>query len=257
MAASKKYGPGEFCWTDLGTTDVAGAKKFYRAIFGWKAKDIPMGVGDAKYSILQLNGKDSCAIYPMPEEQKKMKAPPFWLGYISVANIDQTLKKAKSAGGKICAGPADVMDRGVWALVQDPTGAAFALWQPGKRRGADLVGKPGGVCWHDLSTPKTGPAGKFYAKVFGWKVKEEDIGGGSYHLFQLNGKEACGMWPEPMKGLPPMWITYWTVPDCGKAVAKTGKLGGKVLMGATPIPNMGRFAVLTDPQGAAFGIFGK
>src|SRR6202035_3374053 len=109
MAPIKPYKPGEFSWTDLGTTNVAAAKKFYRSLFGWKVTDYPMG-GNQKYSIFTLKGKDVCAVYPMWDEQKKMKAPPAWLPYITVKSVDGTVKKVKAAKGKIISAPMDVMD---------------------------------------------------------------------------------------------------------------------------------------------------
>jgi predicted enzyme related to lactoylglutathione lyase len=253
MAAIKKYIPGEFCWTDLGTTDVAGAKKFYKGLFGWKSTDFPMGDG-AKYTIFQIKGKDVCALYPMTDQQKKMKAPPSWVPFISVKSVAATAKKAKAAGGKIIAPPMDVGKKmGRMAILQDPTGAIFSLWQAGDHRGAQIKDVPGSVCWQDLNTPKPAVAGKFYPKVAGWKSEDQDYSGNAYHLFKIGKLNECGMWPQPMKKLGPGWISYWQVADCAKSVAKAKRLGGKVLMGTTVIPEMCRFAILRDPQGAAFG----
>jgi len=255
MAVIKKYSPGEFCWTDLGTTDPARAKKFYQTIFGWKVKDFPMG-GDAKYSMFRVRGKDACALYPMAGEQRKAKAPPSWLPYICVKSVDATVQKAKAARGMICMGPLDVMDKGRMATLQDPTGATFAIWQERTHRGAGLGEMPGTVFWHDLNTPKPKAAGTFYTKVFGWKLAGEDVDGNAYYVFNQGKGAVCGMWPSPMKKLPASWVTYWQVANCAKTVAKLKRLGGRVLMGTTVIPGMGhRFAIVTDPQRAVFGIF--
>jgi predicted enzyme related to lactoylglutathione lyase len=254
MAVIKIHKPGVFCWTDLGTTDVAASKKFYRSVFGATITDFPMGPGNEKYSILRVKGKDVCGIYPMSAEQKKMKAPPAWLPYISVASANAGAKKAKSAGGKIVAKPMDVGDVGRMAVVADPTGAMFALWQAGTRRGAQLDDTPGTVGWHDLNTMNPPVAGKFYSKVFGWKSVDQDYSGNAYHLFKLGRTNVCGMWPFPMKKLGPSWLTYWQVSDCAKTVSKVKRLGGRALMGTTIVPGMARFAVLKDPQGAAFGV---
>jgi uncharacterized protein len=254
VALIKKYKPGEYCWTDLGTTNVISAKKFYRGIFGWKTKDFPMGMGDAKYTIATVDGKDACAFYPMSDDQKKMKIPPFWLPYISVKSVDDTVKKAKAARGKVISAPMDLKPRGRMAILQDPTGATVAIWQAGTRKGAGIDDMPGTVCWHDLNTPKPPAAGKFYTKVFGWKTVDQKFGANNYHLFQLGKEAVCGMWPTMMKKLPPSWVTYWQVADCAKTVAKVKRLGGLVLMGTTPVPGMGRFAIVKDPQGAALGV---
>jgi predicted enzyme related to lactoylglutathione lyase len=216
--------------------------------------DVPMGTDGAKYSIMRVKGKDVGAVYPMASEQKKMKAPSAWIPYISLKNADATVKKAKAAGGKIFMGPMDVMDQGRQAILQDPTGATFAIWEPRKHKGAGLDDTPGTVCWHDLNTPKTKPAGKFYSKVFGWTTQDQKFSGNDYHLFKLGRTGVCGMWPWPLKKLPTSWVTYWQVADCAKGVAKAKRLGARVIMGTTEVPGMCRFSILKDPQGAAFGI---
>jgi len=254
MKLIKKYAPGEFCWTDLGTTNADAAKKFYQSLFGWKAKDVPMGTGDAKYSMMRVRGRDACAIYPRPSEQRGTKSPPAWIPYVSVASANATAKKAKAAGGKVCIGPMDFMDEGRGAILQDPTGATVGIWQARKHHGAGLDDAPGAVSWHDLSTSRPKPAGTFYTKVFGWTLDEMAAGGNKYYLFKVGKKGECGMWPEPMKKLPPCWVTYFQVENCAKTVVKAKRLGGRVLMGTTLVPQMVRFAVLKDPQGAAFGI---
>ncbi len=257
MAVIKKYNPGEFCWTDLGTTDVAGAKKFYQGVFGWKTRDISMGAGNAKYTMLRVDGKDVCGLYPMPDEQRKKKLRPFWLPYISVKSASVTAQKAKRAGGKVGMGPMKVMEKGHLALIQDPTGAGFGIWQAGTHRGSGLYGRAGTVCWHDLNTSKTKAAAKFYSTVFGWRTHDEDISGNEYHVFKLDDESVCGMWPWPAKQLPPSWITYWKVGNCAKSVAKAMRLGGRIIMGPIAVPGMGHFAIIADPQGATFGTIGK
>jgi predicted enzyme related to lactoylglutathione lyase len=254
MAIIKKHHPGEFCWTDLGAKNVTRAKRFYQGLFGWTVKEFPMGKGDFKYSMMRVRGKDVGALYPMPEEQRKLKAPPFWLPYVSVKSAARTARKAGTAGGTVCLGPMEVADHGRMAIIRDPTGAGFAIWQAAGHSGAQLNNTPGTVCWHDLSTPRTAAAGKFYAKVFGWTPEKKDFSGKAYHLFTVKGEGVGGMWPEPMKKLPPTWITYWQVANCAKSVAKAKRLGGGVLMGTTSVPAMCRFAILKDPQGAVFGL---
>lgn len=252
MKIVKKYRPGELCWTDLGTPDFAGAKKFYRAIFGWTAKDLPMGPG-FNYSMMRVKGKKVCVIYEMPEDQRKAKVRPAWLPYVSVASVAATVRRARAAAGTIVVQPRDVKE-GSMAVIQDPTGAAIGLWQAGSHVGAAISKTPGTVSWHDLNTPKPGAAAKFYGKVFGWKSSAVDLGAKEYTTFMLGKQSECGMWPSPIKGLPPSWVTHWRVTDCAKTVAKAERLGGRVVMGATAVPGVCCFAVLRDPAGAVFGI---
>lgn len=257
MTVINKYKAGEFCWADLGTTDVVAAKKFYQGIFGWKVKDFPMGMGDAKYSMFSVSGKSVGALYPMPAEKTESKMPPFWLPYIAVRSVNGTVRKGRTARGKVCMAPMDIMDKGRMAIVQDPSGAVVALWQAKAHSGAGLRDKPGTVCWHDLNTSKPGVASKFYMDVFAWTMEDKDFDGNAYHLFKLGRNDTCGMWPKPHPKLPPCWITHWSVENCAKTVAKAKRLGGCALMNTTAIPSAGiSFAILTDPQGAAFGIIG-
>jgi predicted enzyme related to lactoylglutathione lyase len=250
----KKHKPGTFCWADLGTTDVAGAKRFYKSLLGWTTVDFPMGPGDEKYTTGRVKGKDAGALYPMAAVQRKRKAQPAWIPYICVDSADATAKKAKAAGGKVRMAPMDVFDLGRQALIEDPTGATFAIWEPRKHKGAGLDDAPGTVAWHDLNTPKTKAAGKFYSKVFGWKTKDERNDKGVYYLFKLGRSSLCGMWPQPLPKLPPSWVTYWNVADCAKSIAKAKRLGGRVLLGMIEVPEMCRIAILKDPKGAPFGI---
>ncbi|MBV8170453.1 MAG: VOC family protein [Candidatus Eremiobacteraeota bacterium] len=251
--AAARYKLGEFCWTDLGCKDAPAAKDFYSGLFGWTSKDYPMGDG-VTYSMMRIGSKAVCAIYQMTPEMVRAKQPSAWLPYILVKSADDVAKAAKRAKGKLEVGPLDVMEYGRMAIVTDPGGAQVALWQAGTNPGADLEGKPGAMTWHDLNTPKPRAAGPFYTKVFGWKVEDQKFSRGAYHLFKLGREGICGMWPEPMKGLRPSWVTYFRVKDCAKAVAKAKRLGGRALMGTTVVPGIVRFAVLADPQGAVFGV---
>jgi predicted enzyme related to lactoylglutathione lyase len=248
----KKYKPGEICWTDLATPDIAGAKKFYRAIFGWTAKDLPMGPG-FEYSMMLVKGKKVGLLYAMTEDQRKAKVNPAWLPYVSAASVAATVKKARAAGGKIIMKPMNVAEGSV-AIIQDPTGAAIGLWQAGSHIGATISDTPGAVCWQDLNTPKPSVAAKFYEKVFGWMWATKDFGGNQYTTFMLGKQAECGMWPAPIKNMPPSWVTHWQVADCAKTEAKVKRLGGRVVMGTTAVPGVCRFAVLKDPKGAVFGI---
>jgi hypothetical protein len=254
MAVIKKHKPGTFCWADLGTPNTVAAKKFYTGLFGWKVTEFPMGPGDEKYSMMRVKGKNACALYPMDAAQKKAKVPPFWLPYIWVANADATVKKAKAAGGKVLFPALTVMDQGRMAILQDPSGVNFGIWQAKKHRGTELDDTPGTICWHDLSTKKRAAAAKFYEKVFGWKKTDLKYEAGAYHLFNLGKKGIGGMWPQPMEQLPSSWLTYWNVANCARSVTKLKRLGGKLMMDTMTVPGMCRFAIAKDPQGAPFGI---
>jgi len=249
------YKPGTFCWVELATSDGEAAKKFYTELFGWTANDNPMGP-DMVYTMLQLNGKDVGALYKMQSEMTSQGIPPHWLSYASVNSADDSAAKAKELGGTLMKGPFDVMDFGRMAVIQDPTGAVFALWQPGTQKGAGVVNVPNSLCWNELATPDTAKAGEFYTELFGWAKDTKDMGGMSYTSFMNGDRPAGGMYsPTPEMGeIPPNWLAYFAVDDADAKLAKANELGATTIAPAMDIPGVGRFAVIQDPQGAVFGI---
>ncbi|HEX6716790.1 MAG TPA: VOC family protein [Pyrinomonadaceae bacterium] len=250
-----EYKPGTFCWVELGTTDSAAAKNFYTQLFGWDYDDHPMGPGGV-YTMLKLNGKDAGALYELNPDMRAQGIPPHWLSYISVSNVDETAEKAKAAGATVLQGPFDVMTVGRMAVVQDPTGAVFALWQAKDHKGAGIYNVPNSFCWNELGTNDTQRAGEFYVNVFGWTKNTQNFGPMEYTMFKNGDRGAGGMYqitPE-MGPIPPHWLVYFAVDDCDAKVQKATELGASVMKPADDIPGVGRFAILNDPQGASFAI---
>ena len=255
MQETPTYAPGTFCWVELGTTDGEAAKKFYTGLFGWTFTDSPIGPAMV-YTMLKQDGKDVGALYKMPEEMTSQGIPPNWLSYVSVANADESAAKAKELGATLMKEPFDVMDVGRMAVVQDPTGAVFALWQPGTHHGAGLYNSPNSLCWNELSTSDTEKAGDFYSGLFGWTRNVQQFGPMTYTTFRNNERPAGGMYkPGPEMGnIPPHWLAYFSVDDCDATLAKANELGATTLAPPMDIPDTGRFAVLQDPQGAVFAV---
>jgi hypothetical protein len=255
MQETTEYKPGTFCWVESGTTDGEAAKKFYTELFGWSFTDAPVGPGMV-YTILKLDGKDVGALYEMPPEMTSNGVTPHWLSYISVTNADETAAKAKELGAILMKEPFDVSDVGRMAVIQDPTGAVFALWQAGTHKGAAVVNVPNSFCWNELATPDTAKAGDFYTGLFGWGKKVQQMGPMTYTSFMNGDRPAGGMYsPTPDMGpVPPHWLVYFAVDDTDAKVEKAKELGAKIIVPPADIPNTGRFAVIQDPQGAVFGI---
>jgi hypothetical protein len=257
MTTLTQHAPGTFCWPELATTDQNAARKFYGELFGWTHNDTPIGP-DEVYTIFQKKGHDSAALANQQKEEKAAGVPPHWNAYVSVANVDQSAELAKKLGGKVVAGPFDAMEHGRLAFIQDPTGAMFALWQAKNHIGIGIAGETGALTWTELMTPDTTKATTFYTQLLGWKAEPMPMEqGGTYTVFtRPDGTRVAGMMatPDNAKGMPPMWTSYFQADNAAATVEQAKKLGGKALVPATPIPNVGTFAVLADPQGAAFGI---
>jgi predicted enzyme related to lactoylglutathione lyase len=250
-----EYAPGTFCWVELGTSDGEAAKKFYTELFGWTSSDSPAGP-DMIYTMLKLDGKDVGALYQMPPAMKAMGIPPNWLSYASVTSADASAAKAKELGATLMKEPFDVMAVGRMAVVQDPAGAVFALWQAGTSKGAAVVNIPNSFCWNELSTPDTTKAGDFYSGLFGWGKNVQQMGPMTYTSF-INGERPAGGMYTPsaeMGPIPPHWLVYFAVDDTDGKLKKANELGATTIVPPMDIPGTGRFAVVQDPQGAVFGI---
>lgn len=116
------------------------------------------------------------------------------------------------------------------------------------------MSKQGTPVWYELSTPDPDAAGRFYGKVLGWSVADSGMEGFDYHVAQIGGAMVAGMMTPPEAGIPPHWAIYFAVDDCDKMAKAAEAAGGRIYMPPTDIPNVGRFAVLADPQGAVFCI---
>jgi uncharacterized protein len=256
MPNIEKHSPGSFCWFELATTDQNAAKNFYSSLFGWSAEDYPMGPEDF-YSMFRLNGRDTGAAYTLRKEQRAQGIPPHWMLYIYVDSADQSLAKAVQAGATVLAPAFDVMDVGRMAIIQDPTGAIFSLWQPNKHQGTGIVGVDNTVCWADLSTPDPERAQKFYSHLFGWEMmKDPKDPSGYIHI--KNGEHFIGGVPPAEHrnpNAPPHWLLYFQVADVEASTEKTKQLGGKNLMPPRKMENVGTWSIVSDPQGAVFSLF--
>ncbi|HKF20658.1 MAG TPA: VOC family protein [Candidatus Angelobacter sp.] len=256
MANIEKHPAGSFCWIELVTTDQNAAKQFYTSLFGWSVTDNPMGPGEF-YSIFKLRGRDVAAGYTLRKDQLDRGVPVHWSLYIAVDNADQAATKAAQAGGNILMPAFDVMDAGRMAVIHDPTGAAFSIWQPKRTQGIGVAGEDNALCWADLSTPDPDRAAKFYSSLFGWKLEKAEKDSSGY-LHIKNGEDYIGGIPPAAHRDPKShahWLLYLQVADVEAAVVKAKQLGGKTLMPPKFMEGVGTWAILADPQGAVFSVF--
>jgi predicted enzyme related to lactoylglutathione lyase len=178
--------------------------------------------------------------------------------YITTDNADGCAAKATNLGGTVLAPPFDVMDAGRMAVLQDPTGAIFSVWQPNTHNGTGITGADGTLCWADLSTADRERAGSFYSGLFGWAMMKEDEKTEHNYWHIKNGEEFIGGIPPAAHRdpkTPPHWLIYIYASDCNVTAAKARELGAKVYMPPTDFENVGRISVMADPQGAVFSIF--
>jgi predicted enzyme related to lactoylglutathione lyase len=257
MGERTAYAPGTFSWVDLSTTDPEAAKSFYEALFGWTHEDLPTGNGGV-YTMFRLKGKNVAAVSQQQEQEASQGIPPHWNNYVTVENVDASAAKVSELGGTVLLEPFDVLDAGRMAVIADPTGAGFMLWQAKSNIGAGLVNEPGALSWNEEGTKDVGKAKAFYSGLFGWSY--EDFSDGTYSVIHHGDKTNGGIRPqsEQEAEIPPNWLPYFVVEDTDAGVKKAGELGATVMLPPTDVAVEGadgRIAVLLDPQGAAFALY--
>lgn len=256
MTVTTMNPPGTFSWVELGTTNGPGAKEFYSKLFGWEVQETPMGP-EFTYYTFQVEGLDVAAMYQLMDDQLKHGVPSHWLSYVAVASSDDAAAKAKSLGATVIKEPFDVGTHGRMAMIQDPQGAHFAVWQPKDNDGIGKRGETGSLVWNELSTTDIKAGAAFYTSLFDWNTKVMSMPGMDYTIFEREGQAigvGGGMQSEPGSPVPPNWLPYFAVADCDASAALGAKLGATVMMEPTDIPGTGRFAVIRDPAGATFAI---
>jgi predicted enzyme related to lactoylglutathione lyase len=207
--------------------------------------------------MFQYEGNDCGAGYTLDEQMRKNGVPPHWLAYVTVESAAATAEKAKQLGATVLAGPMDVSDKGVMAVIRDPQGAVFGVWQAKSAIGATNGDVNWRHCWTELATPDIQAARDFYTKLFGWGIQAQQMGEMEYTSWLCSAGPTGGgfqMTGDMWKGIPPHWLVYFSVPDCDQIAAKVTAAGGKICVPPTDIPNVGRFSVCMDPAGAAFSI---
>ena len=253
MGERTEYAPGAFCWVELSSTDLDGAKAFYGELFGWQADDRPVGETYV-YSMQMLGGKAVAAIAPQPDQQREAGVPAMWNNYLSVADADAVAARAKELGAAVHAAPFDVMDVGRMAVIQDPQGAYFMLWQPRAHFGAALVNEPGALVWNELGSPDLDASSAFYSGLFDWQIAPFEGSPEQYLAIKNGSANNGGIRPLAPSGAPPHWLAYFGVDGLDAALDRVGELGGTVHAGPIDI-QIARIAVVADPQGAVFALY--
>jgi uncharacterized protein len=252
MGERTHYEPGTFCWVGLATSDPAAAERFYTSLLGWEAKELSRGEAGT-YTMLRRSAHDVAILYRQQPEARAAGAPPHWTSYISVVDADATAARAGELGGAaVFREPFDVLDAGRVAAISDPTGAIVSLWQPRSRIGATLVNDVGALCWNELVTTDVERAKAYFGALLGWQYETDESG---YASIRNGGRLNGGIraQTDQERGNPPNWLPYFTVQNADDAARDAERVGGRTIAPTTE-SLLGRIAVMTDPQGAAFAV---
>jgi predicted enzyme related to lactoylglutathione lyase len=244
---------GRFVWYEHLTRDVPKAIAFYSEVVGWKTQ--PFGEG-GDYTMWVGSQGPLGGVMKLPDEVAKNGVPPHWCAHVEVDDVDATLARARSLGGKVHHEATDIPTVGRFGVIGDPQGAVTAVFRPGGPMTLHDPAKDGEFCWNELITSDSAAAFGFYTALFGWKLLDEmDMGPmGKYRIFGLGERRLGGMMTAPEGSpMPPLWLYYASTSDLEGAMGRAVKAGGKLLNGPMDVPG-GRIAQLLDPQGAAFAL---
>jgi len=246
-----------FVWYELMSSDVAAAKAFYVKVVGWSTQDEPMP--GMTYTLLRVGDTQIGGLMALPKEASAAGMKPCWVGYVEVADADGAAAKVQRLGGKMLGAPMDIPNVGRFAMVTDPQGAAFNLFQSARSGRRAVSNEPGHIGWHELHTTDWPKAFDFYTDMFGWlKGEGVDMGPmGTYQLFTIGGVAAGGMFNSPAAHAARFWLYYFNVGDIDAAAQRVNDNGGKIMQGPHQVPGGGWIVQAADPQGAAFALLGS
>ena len=240
-----------------------GGDALLEQLFGWEFARAGTYAGRLTRSVLRRppeRGCDVAGVGSLADES----AGSAWSTYISVDDVDDAVRRATDAGAALLAGPVQASPAGRLAVLADPTGAVFGVWEPEQRQGAQLVNEPSAWAMSALQTSDSDAAKRFYAELFGWQAEPLDMGGLEGTLWRLPGyvggephqpvprDVVAVMVPLGGEGQPQWTVDFW-IDDADAAAAKAPELGGTVLAPAHDAAGF-RQAVLADPHGAVFSV---
>jgi uncharacterized protein len=258
MAHVTSHRDGNISWYDLSTPDLAVAKAFYGALFGWNFASGGPEVGF--YTMCSVGSAPAAGMgTPMPGDT----SPTAWTVYFASSDAAATSASIKAAGGQVMVDPMQISDQGTMVVASDPTGAVFGVWQPGRHTGAGVVAEHGAMAWQEVATRDAVAAKAFYGQVF--DLRDQPMNDGSnveyYTLHQKTSANAderdmvAGVMQmnEQWEGIPPHWMPYFTVDNTDQSCELATKHGGTVVYPSFDT-QYGRIAGLRDPGGAVFSI---
>lgn len=252
MATRQSAPLGAPTWIDLTTSDVDRAMQFYGSVFGWTYETAGEEYGG--YVSAFLDGR---IVAGLMRNDPQWNAPDAWTTYLHTSDADATVAAATAAGGANCGGVMDIPEKGRMAMMTDPAGAFFGLWQPAGHQGYAVFNEAGAPLYHQLTTSDYAGALSFYRTVFGWTTQTvADTDEFRYSTAVFDGEELLGVMDGSVflpEGVPSTWTAFLGADDVDKTVELIVEHGGSVVRAAEDTP-YGRLAAVTDPTGAGFNL---
>jgi predicted enzyme related to lactoylglutathione lyase len=231
--------------------DLEGAKSFYGDVLGWTFAEASADFGN--YTEAYANGKAVAAVVPPMPGQEGLSQ---WCLYFASQDAAATAARIGEHGGEVLMEPMRVADFGTMCLARDPSGVVFGVWQAGTHEGFQVMGEPGAYTWAEVFTREPEKSDAFFPAVFSYRQRDMEDGEMNFRIYDLGEHTVLGrmkMTEEFPPEVRPYINVYFTVEDCDEAVARAAKLGGVLRFGPMTTP-FGRFAAISDPQGANFSV---
>jgi uncharacterized protein len=246
---------GRFVWYELAATDVEGAKAFYSSVLGWRSQNAP-SAGSA-YSFFIAKDMPVAGLIELPAGARGAGAPPQWVGYVEVEDVDAAAGRVKKLGGSLHIPPTGVPGVSRFSVIADPQGATLALVKgEGQRQEQPAKpGAPGRVAWHELLAGDLEKAFAFYSELLGWQKGDAYTGPlGTYQQFSTGAEAIGGMFARPEMSPMSQWLYYFSVGDIEPAAKRVEACGGQIFYGPVIVPGGARIVHCMDPQGALFAL---
>lgn len=237
--------PGTPCWVDYGAADLDAAQRFYADVLGWTYTG-----GEPEYGgYLSSLVRDRVAAGLGPRMEPA--APPAWTTYFATDDADATAAAVGGAGGTVVVPPMQVGPLGRMTVALDPQGQTFGFWESGEHTGVRVYNEPGALIWNEAAFDDPEQARVFYGAVFGFSFAPLP-GVDGYTTFGTGGDPLGGLGGRT-PGAAAGWTACFCVGSTDRAVA-AAQAGGATVAAPAEDSAFGRFAVLTDPWGAAFSV---
>lgn len=245
---SEPWPTGTPCWADLAVPDAAAAAELYGSIFGWTMHEFGEEFGN--YRMALVDGHAAAGI-----GTSQPGTPPAWTTYVASDDAAASARAVADRDGAVLLEPMHMPGIGTIAVVADPTGAVFGLYQAGGQIGAEVVNQPGALVWTDTYVTDPEAARAFYGPLFGWIFEDVEGADHGYTTYRttgdtMGGLGGLGQFPP---GTPSHWMPYLGVLDTDAAVTAFAAAGGTTLLPAFDSP-FGRMATVIDPWGATLTV---
>jgi uncharacterized protein len=251
VTLTQQAGDGLFAWYDIMTVDETATNPFYSALFGWDFSAEPRP--NDGYRMVTFEGRGLGGSLPWKTESERS----YWMGYIQVTDLAAHVARARELGATIFVESMEIPDVETFAVLDDPTGAPFYLFEivpehrvttPGYDRG------PGHIIWNELITNDLAAASDFYREIAGWELAPMSSDPLAYTVAKVDGMPVAGLFQPPATPENSAWIMSVHTADIDATIESAVELGGSVVHAANTVPGVGRTAWIADPSGGVIGL---